>query len=377
MDRLKDCICKKGHGSIAMENQLIELKKAGLPVVIFGGGSGAKAMEKFLNQNDIDVAAFCESSYYYRQGKTVNGKPVYEYENLPQKYSPCNMVLAASGNSIRELIEKPIEAVKGLYVFDITKPLFFMSAEWVSEHIEELEDTYQLLEDDESREVFLAFIEDRSHCVAKPVGPLWRLWTSDQYFNDLYDPEEHICNTLVDCGAWVGDAAEQFLDFLKRHKRTGTVYSFEPDPDNFKKLMLNAQRVGNIQCFPYAVGDRRKKVYFETGNGSQSRCSETHWGTEVQMVSIDEMLGDKRISMVKMDLEGGEMAALRGMRRIILEQSPVLAVCVYHKVDDLIIIPQYLAGLKNETSGGMKKYKFYLRHHSCTSYELVMYAIPE
>ena len=372
--KLCDYISEKDHRDLVMEVQLKELREDGLPIVIFGGGSNAKAVESFLSKNFISVAAFCEGSYYFSQGKIIHGKPVYEFGALPPNLKPCNMVLAASGKNIREIIEKPSEDIKNLYVFDVTVPLFSMSVQWVREHIRELDNTYQMLQDEESREVFLSFIEDKAGCVTKPVKPLWRLWTSDQYFNELYDPKAYSTHALIDCGAWIGDTAVQFLEFLREQKVNGTVYAFEPDPDNFRKLESNVQESDTIQCFPYAVGSERKSVFFATGNGSQSHHWEENSGMKVQMVAIDELLGDKNISMIKMDLEGAEVAALRGMRKIISEKMPMLAICVYHKVDDLITIPQCILELQR---GGDKQYKFCLRHHSCTSYETVLYAVPE
>ena len=284
------------------------------------------------------------------------------------------MVLAASGKSIREIIEEPSENIRSLYVFDVTTPLFSMTAQWVKQHVHELDATYQMLQDEESREVFLSFIEDKAGCVTKSVKPLWKLWTSDQYFNDLYDPKAYQEQGLIECGAWIGDTAEQYLDFLREQKVSGRVYAFEPDPDNYRKLENNAKRLEAVQCFPYAVGDERKRIFFTIGKGSQSRCQKENSGIEVQMVTVDELLSNKNISMIKMDLEGAEAAALRGMRKIISEQMPMLAICVYHKVDDLITIPQCILKLQ---TGRDKRYKFYLRHHSCTAYETVLYAVPE
>ena len=44
----------------------------------------------------------------------------------------------------------------------------------------------------------------------------------------------------------------------------------------------------------------------------------------------------------------------------------------YHKQEDLITLPQFIASCKNENF----KYDVFLRHHGCTVPELVLYGIP-
>ncbi len=56
---------------------------------------------------------------------------------------------------------------------------------------------------------------------------------------------------------------------------------------------------------------------------------------------------------IKMDIEGSEMEALRGAEKLIRSRKPSLAVCVYHKENDIVDIPLYLKSLVPE-------YKLYL-----------------
>ena len=68
-----------------------------------------------------------------------------------------------------------------------------------------------------------------------------------------------------------------------------------------------------------------------------------------------------------MDIEGAEQNALEGAKDIILRNKPKLAICLYHKPEDLWEIPLYIHSLVPE-------YKIYIRHHSHTNEETVMYA---
>ena len=86
------------------------------------------------------------------------------------------------------------------------------------------------------------------------------------------------------------------------------------------------------------------------------------------MVPLDDVLKNKKVTFVKMDIEGAEPQALRGAENIIRTQKPRLAICIYHDLKHLWEIPFYIKNLVPE-------YKIYLRHHTNLEYETVCYAI--
>lgn len=74
-------------------------------------------------------------------------------------------------------------------------------------------------------------------------------------------------------------------------------------------------------------------------------------------IRLDNVLGDKRVTILKMDIEGAEKAALEGAKNLIKAQKPKLAVCVYHRIEDLWQIPILL---KN----WVPEYSISIRHHA-------------
>jgi len=71
--------------------------------------------------------------------------------------------------------------------------------------------------------------------------------------------------------------------------------------------------------------------------------------------------------MIKMDIEGAEINALKGAKHIIQYTMPDLAICVYHKISDLWRIPNML-------KQWVPEYKFYMRNHKERTLETVLYA---
>ncbi len=72
--------------------------------------------------------------------------------------------------------------------------------------------------------------------------------------------------------------------------------------------------------------------------------------------------------MIKMDIEGAELEALKGAKKTIQRDKPKLAICIYHKTEDLWEIPLYIKELVSE-------YCLYIRHQTFGTGDTVLYAV--
>lgn len=88
------------------------------------------------------------------------------------------------------------------------------------------------------------------------------------------------------------------------------------------------------------------------------------------MISLDTYFKSEDFlpTFIKLDIEGSEKEALVGSREIIQQIRPKLAICVYHKIEDIYVVPEFL--LKH-----MPSYHFTLRHYSPDNDGTVLYAI--
>ena len=75
------------------------------------------------------------------------------------------------------------------------------------------------------------------------------------------------------------------------------------------------------------------------------------------------------VTFIKMDVEGAELKALYGAEKIIKANRPKLAICLYHKPEDIIEIPEYIINLGLD-------YSLYIRHQSFCTGETILYAAP-
>ncbi len=181
---------------------------------------------------------------------------------------------------------------------------------------------------------------------------------------------------VIDAGACWGDTA---LYFAHLAGPNGRVASFEFLPSNLdileKNVSLNPELSNRIRLFRNAVWSRsgEKLEVTERGPGtSVTLSSTTHDGSSVDTKCIDDVVSPEfdRVDFIKMDIEGSELAALRGAETVLKNFKPKLAITVYHNFADYWTIPQYLDSL------GLG-YRFYLRHFTIHAEETVLFARVE
>jgi len=112
----------------------------------------------------------------------------------------------------------------------------------------------------------------------------------------------------------------------------GKVFAFEPFPrnQNILKRHLQLNGIGNVTVVEAAVSDRRGSAWFTSpvdNHGSMGHLSEHESADTISIESIaldgtDYPLPD----FIKMDVEGAELLALRGMHAILSRSKPVLVI---------------------------------------------------
>lgn len=105
--------------------------------------------------------------------------------------------------------------------------------------------------------------------------------------------------------------------------KTGTVHAFEPVPTTYTNLQANlrASKADNVRAYSMALSDQAGKCAINlSGNdpiGGQASLrnrmdAERSSTVEVQLVTLVATLDDMPIRLIKLDIEGGELAALKG-----------------------------------------------------------------
>ena len=205
------------------------------------------------------------------------------------------------------------------------------------------------------------FPEDRIY----EMGPYVVCGDTGQYFNpDFMTFGEEV---FVDAGCKDLGTSLKLTKYCSHLKK---VYAFEPDDNNYRDCLERkaAFPETDVEVFHCGTWSETTTIRFNANaSGTSHVCEDGE--TSIEVMSIDEAVGAKdRVTFIKMDVEGSELKSGEGARNTIQRDKPKLAICIYHKPEDMVEIPLYIKELVPE-------YKLYVRHHSNWECETVLYAI--
>lgn len=330
------------------ENVWDRLKNDGKPVIIYGMGNAADRIINLLEEKGITVSDIFASDSFVR-GHSFRGMKVKKYSEICEEYSDFNVVLAFASH-LKDVLEniKRINSEHTVFAPDIPvagKGLF--TREYVEENDKEFDFVYNKLADDESRRVYLDTIR------YKVSGKVDYLYTSFCDKNSIYSnilglTEDEI---IVDMGAYDGDTIREFTAYTRGKYKS--IIAMEPDEKNFRKLKRNTEGMQGIRLYNIAAWDKKEKLSFADTSARSAHIAKS--GNEVEACDLDSLLGNEDVTLIKMDIEGCEKAALSGAEKTIRRCHPKLYVCAYHRNEDLFELPKKILELDDS-------YKLYFRH---------------
>lgn len=141
----------------------------------------------------------------------------------------------------------------------------------------------------------------------------------------LVRPGDHV----LDIGANIGFYAELLSELTGTE---GRVYSFEPDARNFRRLRDRVGDRANVELFQAAVSERNGtlKIYRSKLLNVDHRTYPVDNYESVDDVaawSIDSLVAARtvqRVDVVKIDVQGYELSAFRGMQQLLERASPTI-----------------------------------------------------
>ena len=343
------------------------------PIVMYGMGNGADKIIAVCKKYGIEISDFFASDGFVR-GHSFHGKTVISYSAMKEKYVGQNpIVLLSFASSLPDVMAlfKKVGYECELYAPDV--PVFgetLFTIEFFEENRERFDQIYNLLADYESKRIYENVISD------KLSGDIKYLWDSESDKADVYESilDCKNINSYMDLGAYNGDTIREMLHFNPNLKKA---IALEPDARNFRKLNEYAQTVDNIdiQCINAGAWNENTTLLFDaSGNRNAGMVSKGNIVSkikEVPVVSVDSVLNGESVDYIKYDVEGSEKEALLGSKNTIQMHSPKLLVSLYHRSEDLFVLPELVKELN-------KGYSLYLRRFPyIPAWDLNLYAIKE
>lgn len=159
----------------------------------------------------------------------------------------------------------------------------------------------------------------------------WPLTLNERYDRQTRAVIRKVCkddSVCIDVGCFKGDILTAMIEAAPAARHKG----FEPVPQQY--TFLKEQFSQQADIFPFALGDENKKTTFHhvvsnpTYSGLRQRQykgEETISEIEVDVRKLDDVIsGDTPITLIKIDVEGGEHDVLRGATAILKKWHPYI-----------------------------------------------------
>jgi FkbM family methyltransferase len=345
------------HAEIAFCEQFLQGKR---PRYVFGCNAWAQSIAE-----QVAIDGFVDDVV---PDKLFCGKPVMRSVNVPKDALVVSaVVLGRPLTALSRIREQGLAGIDyfafkkyaGLGLADVLFLDDFKRDFDVNRH--RYEWLFSRLEDAESRRILSKLINFRLSRDLKFMDGF--VDAQDRQYFEPFLALRGAGETFLDVGCYDGFTS---LEFIKRCPDYRDIHVFEPETANMAKVKSRLAKCRNIHFHQYGVSDRPQTLRFKSA-GSGSVVSD-EGKSSIEVKRIDDMIVSA-YSFLKMDIEGGEMAALKGASQTIVKYHPRLAVAVYHKADDMWRIAEQVLESRDD-------YHLYLRHYTEGVTETVMFFVP-
>ena len=209
--------------------------------------------------------------------------------------------------------------------------------------------------------------QDESDCPvlwATPVGEFWGRLADGRLLDFLVNEQERQKTyqrgpVVIRPGDVVLDVGAHLGTFTRIALRDGAakIVAFEIEPVSircFKKTFRKELAEGLVVLVEEAAWESSGMLALREDHNNSAAASvhevtSESSGEQVPATTIDDVvvrLGLEQVDFIKMDIEGAERHAVRGAARTLSRFAPRLALCIYHKDDDPLVIPQQVLQIK-------------------------------
>lgn len=244
----------------------------------------------FIKERDLEqmIKAIKQNFYYYRNKNADQFKCIVDYYNKYKLWGEIDLE-----NENYELIKT--------------------NAEVLVNHHQDFEQLYHNLGDYRSKMILVNVLYYWLMLDDKRIAKMKDTFYSQYFDLDLIKCDEN--EVIVDVGAYIGDT---LVDYIKTfgNKCYKKIFCYEIVPANIKYIKKNIDifDLKNVVIKEKGVADKKGSLFIENDECSSIKKLTDSGQLEVKTISIDEDINGK-ITFVKMDIEGGELLALKGLQK--------------------------------------------------------------
>lgn len=337
-------------------------------VVLYGAGSDITKILKMMKEQSIVPLCIADGNSE-KWGMQIDDIPIVSPNEI-MKYTSDTIIITASffDDIYKKLCEVLGENIEKYHILvapflwfmlvnvEYDKRLLEYSNEYILSHEDQLYNIYNL-KDSITKSILDYVIAER-----KQKEYMFSSYTQNRgmqfvegyfYLNELEGKDPL---TIIDIGAYIGDTISEFYE--RFGDRICKYYAYEPEKNNYLKLKENLQGKPyekTVTAINKALGAGKETKIFGKSKSMFGVIDNEEDGNITEVSPLDgEQLEIQGKLVVKMDVEGLESEILKGALEYIKKYRPYMAICVYHRVEDIYEIP---ALLENEGC----KYSYILR----------------
>ena len=341
------------------------LKNTDKPVIIYGMGNGADKVMDELERRRIPVSGIAASDDFVR-GQSFRGFSVRKISEHEAQLGDM-IIIIAFGTAVPEVMKHIFSLAQKHTVLAADVPVYgdnIWCREFYEENREPIERAYELLADEKSRQVFESVVAykltGRLDCLSSAYSE------KDEIFRNVLKLGAD--ESYLDLGAYRGDTIDEFLSY------TGGTYqhitALEPDRKTFAKLKAHVGGMSGVRLFRMGIWSEDRDMSFEEslGRGSSIRQGAKN---DLAVTKIDTLYAVRRLSYLKMDVEGSERQAILGGINTLRRDRPKLNIAAYHRSEDIFSLPLLIHSVE-------PSYRLYIRQHPyIPAWDLNLYAVAE
>ena len=354
------------------------------PLALYGIGFCFKHFLYWCQECGLQVSCVCDT---HKKGVTEGGLPILGMQALVNDFRNAVVLICTPryNDEIRSSLIQNGFASESIVPCPNNLTLPRETPQNFEHHLKGYEWAYSFFEDQCSQELIIDRI--KMCLLGQPPRPNT---VCDMYYEDGFISLSQ-GEIFVDCGMCYGDTVIQFIDKMKDSDKTyKKIYAFEPSASNRAAATEHLSSHNGVEIVPKGVWSNQTELFFVDGFGAESHFglnqlqdAKPKGGHVVPVISLDlffEQEAKKKKegmpTFIKMDIEGSEKEALKGAANIIKQAKPKLAICAYHKPEDIYELPQTILGIRGD-------YRFTLRAHpdgpsykaGPAPYEAILYAV--
>jgi len=310
------------------------------PLVLYGTGDGADKILNVMEERGITAAGVFASDGFVRQ-RQFRGMPVLSYAEAKEQFGDMLVVVAFASsrpevianmarlNRLHQLVA-PDVPVAGGALFD---------GAFYAAHREDFARVRTYFADEESCRLYDCVLEYK--LTGSIDGLLAAFTPPETIWREVLRPECY--ESYCDLGAYNGDTLREILGYQPglRH-----ILAMEPDARSFRKLSAWSQdNRPDAELYNAAAWSEKTTLEFAAHGSRSSGTGAVGKTIPVEALALDDLLSGRKTDYIKYDVEGAEAQAILGSAGTIRQWQPDLCVSLYHKSEDLFVLPDLVRSL--------------------------------